>query len=202
MYHFNHRAQAGVWFLSEVDMRVGRTLMVTSALAGLVACSGPQVNYDYDVKANFAAYKTFDWRPAPGKGAAKGGVFDNAIMDSRVQRAVVAKLEAKGFHQAAGAEPDFLVTAYPIRQGEKSHQVHLGMGFGLGPLGLGVGAPVGDRHADALGSIVLEVQDFRSRAVVWRATAVKVLQASDKPDESEDAVKDAVSSMLKRFPPK
>ncbi len=182
-------------------MGIYRSLMITGALAGLMACAGPNVQYDYDAKANFAGYQTFAWQPAARGAAGKAGGFDNPIMNSRVRRAVEAALAAKGFRQEVAANPDFLVSYFPVRQGDRSHQVHMGLGFGLGPMGLGVGAPVGDRHREAIGSMVLEIKDFRSNTVVWRATAEKALEASDSPDEADAAVKTAVDSMLKRFPP-
>jgi hypothetical protein len=129
-------------------------------------------------------------------------VFGNDIMGQRVRRAVTEALVGRGYRLETGAVPDFLVTCYPVHQGERSHQVHLGVGMGLGPLGLGVGAPVGDRHADDLGSLVLEVQDVRTRTLVWKATAVKVLEASDSPQESDSAVAGAVKAMLRKFPPR
>ena len=179
-----------------------RLVMVTGVLAGLLACSGPEVRYDYDVKANFSSYKTFDWQAAPRQVAGRAGGFDNAIMNGRVKRAVETELAAKGFRKEGGPDPDFLVSDYPVRQGTRSHQVHLGMGFGMGPVGVGVGAPVGDPHAEAPVSLVLEIQDFRTRTMVWKATAVKALEGSDSPEEADEAVETAVATMLKRFPPK
>ena len=198
---FNLRAWTRVWFLEEVFMRFSRSLMLAGVLAALAGCAGPSVQYDYDVKANFSAYKTYDWHAAPAGSAAKGGGFDNPIMNARVKRAVAAGLGAKGFEQAVSADPDFLVSYYTVSQRDRPHQVRLGLGLGLGPLGVGVGAPVGDRRAEAVGSMVLEVQDFRTRTVVWKATAERALEGSDSPQEAEAAVKAAVDGMLKRFPP-
>jgi len=181
-------------------MGIYRSLLITGALA-CIACSGPNVQYDYDAKTNFAGYRTFAWQPAARGAAGKGGSFDNPIMNGRVKRAVEAALAAKGFRPEAAADPDFLVSYFPVRQGGRSRQVHMGMGLGLGPVGLGVGAPVGDRRQEAIGSMVLEIKDFRSNTVVWRATAEKALEASDSPAEADAAVKTAVDSMLKRFPP-
>jgi len=182
-------------------MSLYRSLMVSGVLAGLMACAGPSVQYDYDVKANFSSYKTFDWLAAPRGNAGKGGGFDNAIMNARVRRIVAAGLSAKGFQLETSADPDFLVTYYPISQRDRPHQVRLGLGMGLGPLGVGVNAPVGDRRGESFGTMVLEVQDFKSKAVVWKATAERALEGSDSADEAEAAVQAAVNGMLKRFPP-
>jgi hypothetical protein len=49
---------------------------------------------------------------------------------------------------------------------------------------------------------VLEVQDAKTLAMVWKATAEGALQASDSPEEADAEVKGAVHGMLKNFPPK
>jgi len=64
-----------------------------------------------------------------------------------------------------------------------------------------VAAPVGEQQVQTEGSIVLEVEDFRTGTQVWRATAEGVLQGSDSPEEADSNVTEAVHSLLKRFPP-
>lgn len=175
--------------------------LITGTLAGLAGCSGPSVQYDYDASANYSGYKSFDWMAEPPAGAPQAGGFDNPIMNDRVRRAVDAELSAKGFRLEPSADPDFLVRYYPRREPSRSSQVHLGVGFGMGPLGLGVAGPVGDPHREAMGAIVLEIQDYRSRKLVWKATAPGALRGSDTPQEADQDVTEAVRGMLKRFPP-
>jgi hypothetical protein len=71
----------------------------------------------------------------------------------------------------------------------------------MGPLGVGVAAPVGDPHREAMAGIVLEIQDYKSRTLVWKATAEGALQGSDDPAQADADVTEAVRGMLKRFPP-
>ncbi|MGA2083080.1 MAG: DUF4136 domain-containing protein [Holophaga sp.] len=180
-----------------------RPFFATGALALALACSGPSVRYDYDAQATFSAYRSFAWEMPPPGGPGSTRDFNNTIVSGRVQRAVETELASKGFReQGDSTDPDFLVRYYPVGEPSQSHQVHLGLGFGMGPLGIGIGAPVGDRHREAVAGIVLEIQDGRSGTVVWKATAEGALQASDDPQEANTDVKDAVHSMLKRFPPK
>lgn len=181
-----------------------RPLFAVGALAILVACAHPSSSVDYDAGVPFPAYRTYDWQLGAGgePGRAGGpGAFDNPIMAGRVKRAVEAELAAKGLRRDTGLAPDLLVTYYPVGTVSRAHRVHLGLGLGIGPLGVGVGAPVGNGHREALGSIVLEMQDYKTRAVVWKATAEDVLRDSDSPEEADAAVTTAVRSLLKRFPP-
>ena len=180
-----------------------RTWLVTGllVLGALTGCTGPDVRYDYDAKVDFAGYHSYDWLPAAKGAAAQGGGFDNPIMAGRVARAVEAELAAKGFRREPGEGRDLLLTYYPVRSGSHSSRLHLGVGLGFGPFGLGVGAPVGDRHQESIGSLVLEIQDARSRTVVWKATAGSVLRDSDSPAEADAAVAEAVRGLFRRFPP-
>jgi hypothetical protein len=176
-------------------------LLAAATLGGVTGCSDPDVQYDYDARVNVSGYRTYDWLAEPAGTPAPGGRFDNPIMNDRVFRAVEAALAAKGYHRSEDQAPDFLVHYYPVREPSRSQQVHLGLGFGFGPLGLGVGAPVGDPHRAAVGGIVLEIQDFRTRTLVWKATAPGALQGADDPQEADADVAAAVRAMLKRFPP-
>jgi len=181
-------------------MKSLRPLLTAGALAILAACSSPAVHVDYDAGAAFPAYRTYAWRIAPDSHPGRG--FETIIVDGRVQRAVDTELAAKGYtHQGAWADPDFLVIYRPRPEGTRSQQVHLGLGLRLGPLGIGLGGPVGDPHRLAVGGILLEIEDFRSQAVIWKAAAAGALQESDSPEEAEADVTAAVHTMFRRFPP-
>ena len=183
-------------------MNVFRPLLISGALTLLMGCAGASVRYDYDAGTPFPAYRSFAWQSADPNAAAWSQAFAGAIMTGRVKRAVEAELGAKGFRpQEDSAAPDFLVAYYPVREASRSQQVHLGLGLGMGPMGLGISAPVGDGHREAIAGIALEIQDGKSGAVIWKATAEGALQEADSPEEADAGVKAAVHSMLKRFPP-
>jgi hypothetical protein len=78
------------------------------------------------------------------------------------------------------------------------------MAFGFrGPgLGVGVAGPVGGPEPRrATGSIVLEIKDARTRALLWKAEAEDVLDPTESPEEADHDVAVAVKRMLDRFPP-
>lgn len=171
--------------------------LTVAALA--LGCAGPEVHFDYDLHANYAAFRTFDWYAAP-KGAAKPGER-NPMMDARVRRAVEAEFAAKGLRKETSADPDFLVTYYPTYHRVRHGRVHLGIGLGMGPVGVGVAAPVAGGTRGAVGSIILEIQDFKTHQQVWRAVAADVLDDTLSPEDAEADVNRAVKRMLARFPP-
>lgn len=182
-------------------MHIPKTLWAAGILAGLVACSGPTVRYDFERGADFSRYHTYLWLPAPRPAKAQAGPFDTSIMDTRVRRVLEAELAARGFRPGESGQADFQVVCYPQRQSSRSSQPHLGVGLGLGPVGVGVGAPVGERKVESIGALVMEVQDARNGQVVWKGTAESALRTSDSPEEADAAVQSAVRALLKRFPP-
>jgi hypothetical protein len=182
-------------------MRTPGTLWTAFILAGLVACSGPSVRYDFESGADFSRYHTYQWLPAPRPAKAQAGPFDSSIMDTRVKRILEAELAARGYQPGEPGQSDFQVVCYPHRQSSRSSQPHLGVGLGFGPVGLGVGAPVGERKVESIGSLVMEIQDGRNGQVVWKGTAESALRTSDSPGEADAAVQSAVRALLKKFPP-
>jgi len=176
-------------------------------LAILTACTGPTVHFDYDVNGAFAQYKTYDWYAAPKEAQAKANGMANPLMDARVHRVVDATLAAKGFRKETAKDPDFLVLVYPSYQPYRTSRSHVGVGMGFGfgrfsMLGVGVGVPVGEgRAVPPLGNIVLEVKDFKSNQLVWRAEAEESLDSRATPEEAEEDVTQAVQKMLAKFPP-
>jgi hypothetical protein len=52
-----------------------------------------------------------------------------------------------------------------------------------------------------VGSIVLEIKDFKSQQIIWKAQAEDVLDDTGTPEDSDQDVAAAVKKMLMRFPP-
>ena len=175
-----------------------------AVLALAVGCAGPELHFDYDVRANYQSYHTFDWYAASKADQAKGAGAQSSIMDTRVRRAVEAELTARNFRKETTADPDFLVTYYPSYQPRQGHRPHVGLGLGFGGRGLGLGVGVaggGGQTRGKIGSIVLEIQDFKSHQVVWKAVAEEVLDDTLNPEDSDQDVAKAVKKLLERFPP-
>jgi hypothetical protein len=163
-----------------------------------MGCAGPDIHFDYDVKANYQSYHAYDWYAAPK--TAPG----NPLLDQRVRRAVEAELALRGFKREITADPEFLVTYYPAfaarRRSRGAFSIGLGMGGPVG-LGLGIAAPLTARSAGQVTSIVLEIQDFKTHQLIWKAAAADVLDGTEGPEDADAAVAEAVKKMLKRFPP-
>jgi len=169
-----------------------------------LGCSGPDVRYDYDAKASYAAYHSYDWYAPPPADRPQGP--RSPFMDARVRRAVETELAARHFQKETAAEPDFLVVYYPVYRvhGSPRGAVSFGMAFGgfRGPgVGVGVAAPLEGGTRGMVGSIVLEIEDGKTHQLVWKAVAEDVLDDSASPEAASQDVTEAVRKMLGRFPP-
>ena len=170
----------------------------------LAGCASYTVKYDVDPTANFRSYRTFEWYASSkrAKGQGNGG---SEIMDRRVRAAVEQQLVAKGFAVATGAEPDFLVTYYPVYKDRKvrtSTTVGVGGGWRYRHFGYGVGTRFSEVHRYKEGTIVVEIVDGKSNQLVWQSAAVGALTNLEDPVEAKEQVAKAVADMLEKFPPR
>ena len=178
-----------------------RRLALTTALLPLLllgACTGYHVNYDYDVTASFGRYKTFDYYTSK-----KGTGGTTNLMDKRVRAAVEKELQAKGFVMETKADPDFLVTYYPIVHERRYRTTtHLGWGWGYRPFYGGVGTSMSEVHSYQEGTIVIEIVDFKSNQMVWQGAAAGALTGLNNPEDADEVVPKAVRDILAKFPPR
>ena len=179
-----------------------KTALLPLTLAILAGCTPFTVKYDYDSHANYTAYKTYDWYAASRKAQGKSDGVQNPIMDRRVRAAVERELGAKGFKMEKAAEPDFLVTYYPVyRRGTVYATTSVGWGGWYRPWGYGVGTQFTEARQFREGSIILEIVDNKSNQLIWQAVADGALTGLDDPEDAETQVSGAVKQMLSRFPP-
>jgi hypothetical protein len=168
------------------------------SLAFLAACSSYNVTYDYDVTASYGRYKTFDYYASK-----KGTGGTTSLMDKRVRASVEKELQAKGFTMETKADPDFLVTYYPVVTNRKVRTtVRSGWGWGYRPFYGGVGVSSSQVRNYKEGTIVIEIVDFKSNQMIWQGAAAGALTGLNNPEDADEVVPKAVRDILAKFPPK
>jgi hypothetical protein len=179
-----------------------KPVLMSLALAVLTGCAPFTVKYDYDARAHFEAFKTYDWYAASSKAKGQAAGVENPIMDRRVRNAVERELAAKGLKQQTTGEPDLLVTYYPVYNHRAMvTSTGFGGGWGYRPYGLGMGTSITEVHHYQEGSIVLELVDNKTNQLIWQAAAEGALSNLEDPQEAEEQVGKAVKALLTRFPP-
>lgn len=184
-------------------MSFRKPALLALGLTLLVGCTSIPVKYDYDRQANWSSYRTYDWYAASPQAKQKAAGVDNPLMDRRVRQSVEKVLATRGYKQEKQAEPDFLVTYYPVYHNRSvvSATTLGGWGWGFRPFGVGVSTQFREVRNYKDGTIVLEVVDNKTKQLVWQGAGEGVITEEMDPREVDEQIEEAVKQILDRFPP-
>ena len=167
---------------------------------GLAGCS-PRIYVEQDSSAQFAAYHSYAWVSPAAGGPVRDPILDSQILEGRVQKAVKADLEARGYVAApASGSADFLVT-YHTASKQKIESNGATFGFGIidaFPRGFGgvmVAAPPVESREE--GTLMLDIIDGKSKRLVWRGWTSGWL---DQDNYTDEAVASAVHQIFDKLP--
>jgi len=180
-----------------------RTVCLLILAFSLSACNAFNVKTDYDRTADFASFKTFAF--AGLADVNKGGIYDNTLMDKRIESAVVRELSAKGLRQVGVGDPQDLLVQYWVNVQDKQRLESGGTSVGVarGPYGgYGWGAGYGGgvtTYDYKEGTLILDLIEPAKKQLVWRATIVGTLQDSTK--DNVELGNKAIAEAFESFPP-
>ena len=139
----------------------------------VLSCSSVyNVDYEYDEKADFTRFKSYDWLTKQSEVEIK----------KRIENTVNTRLEAKGYRMAL-ENPDFLIdTQLASRQ--------------MWSRGMG-----GTRYRFEEQKLELRFIDARSKNLFWRGEAMGTLNGDYTPEELNELVNNAAQQILEDFPP-
>jgi len=171
----------------------------TALLVG--ACSGISVTTDYDPTVDFTSYATYTWMDT------EGDDIDN-ITDSRIRNSIEAGLAAKGLRKVT-SNPDVAI-GYQVTTAERRsyNTVNAGWGggygyggYGWGGYGMSMGTSTTYENVWKEGTLLVGMFDAGTQNLVWTGTATTDLDGSRSPEERQEIVDQAVTKMLKNYPP-
>ena len=174
-----------------------RFALAAALVFASAAAFAQDVKTDFDKNANFAAIKTF---------AVKIGTsWNNPISEKRVTDEIAQTLTEKGWTKT-DANPDALVLLHGATEKQRSlNTFYSGMGGyggygyrGWGGMG-GMGTATTTTSEYLVGTLVVDIFDAKSKALLFRGTASDEL--SDKPDKNIKKLDKATNKMFKDFPP-
>ena len=168
------------------------TTTVWLTLLGTVAL-GQKAAHDYNREVDFSKYRRYGWT--------RGTELTGELNRAPVVRGVDAALVAKGLTRVdPDTLPDILV-AYRVSF-EKDLEFN-GLSDGWGPPGLGGDQWVSARmHPILVGTVVVNITDARTGAVVWRGLATTEVRPTDMPQARDKKIARAVEKMFRNYPPK
>lgn len=168
----------------------------------LQACSGITVSQDYEQGYNFAALKTFAWKPNNDN---EYGLKDNELVDKRIRTAIVEQLSARSYTLINSAMPDFFISYnVTVEQKITSSGASGGISIGRSSRGRygGVGMSTGSQvSAYDQGTLLIDVTIPLADKLVWRGISTQSVSEHTSPDESTVNINETVEKILAQFPP-
>jgi len=178
-----------------------KTVLLVVSVGLLVGCSSVSVTRDYDTSVQFSNLKTFAWQHAeqPETGDPR---IDNDLNDERIREAVDATFAMKGFQPVGQADADFLV-AYFVEHQRKLSSGSVSVGMGRSSYGRhgGVGYSTGVSEYDQA-ILTVDILNPADGKMIWRGVGSRATYEGSNPKKSTKIVNEAVSKILKKFPPK
>ncbi len=170
-------------------MRLLRSISVLVLLLSLGSCSSYQTMYDYDTKADFTKYETFDIA-----GMTSEDPRVSQLIEQRIDRAIREELRKKGLEpQDENAE---LEVKYHVATEEKIDVRDYGyrywrFGWAGGP----------DVFEYVEGELIVDLVDAEKEQLIWRGSTQGTL-TSGKPAAITRKINNAMEDMFKNYPPK
>lgn len=150
-----------------------------------------KVVVDRDTEVDFSRYITFSWR--------QGTEASDPLVQKRILVAIERELVVKGYREVRENADLHIVTHISLESETRIDVSKHGYADGYRRWGRMVVAD-GDEQRFAAGTLVVDLVDSASGALVWRGTASGV--ATKKPQKSERMISDAVAKLFKKYPPK
>lgn len=189
-------------------LTVRAVVVVLAVVAGAAMAAKTKTTVKHDKAFDFTGKKTWAWHP-DGSGSFKllqatGEDPDKlfARFDPVIAGAVERGLAARGLTRAASA-PDFHVNYYVLIGPGNSTQ-YAGQflaptpEWGVIPF---VGATTSFEVFEQ-GSLILDISAASTKSVVWRGVAQAEVDRQRSAEARDQRLRDAVSELLKKFPPK
>jgi uncharacterized protein DUF4136 len=162
---------------------------VGTALLFATACFAQQVKTDYDRGTDFSRDKTYSWEKVQTQ---------DPLWVDRIKEAVNAALTAKGWTPVASGG-DVSVVAIEMTKNQQSLDTFYN-GFGGGwRWGGGFGDTTTTVHNYKVGTLVVDLFDPKSKALIWRGSSSDTL--SNKSDNNIKNLDKGVQKMFDHFPP-
>jgi hypothetical protein len=153
------------------------------------------VKTDFDKDYDFSKIKTFSTKI--------GTSWGNPLAEKRVTSEIAEALTAKGWKAVPEGEADALVVLHGA--GEKQRTLNTFYSGGMGGWGyrgwggMGMGSASTTVSEYLVGTLVTDIFDAKSKALVFRGTATD--EISDKPEKNQKKLEKITDKMFKDFPP-
>ena len=158
----------------------------------IAGCTEIRVSTDFDRKADFSKYKTFNFSKEVDK------VTLNDLNRRRLKDAITKEMEAKGFKSSA--TPDVLINAFV--KGRTKYTATANTNSYGGPFmymrGWGSSDTYVDVNKSIEGTLFIDLIDIQERKMIWEGIAKGLV--NPRTDTREEKINSVVQMIFKNFP--
>jgi hypothetical protein len=147
------------------------------------------VKVNYNQSKDFSTFHTYAWGQKPNPNTVK-----NHALAAEVTKQINAQLQSRGLKMVEESQnPDLVLV---VSGGSKKHTTY----SDYDPSGtiLTTGTDYGTAETSILGALVVDIYDVNAKQVIWRATAIGILNKNNA--KNLKLVDDAVDKMFKKYP--
>jgi hypothetical protein len=179
--------------MSRTPRRARIATLIGTALVALTSTAvfAQEVSYDFDKSADFSQLHSYVW--------VRGTPVADDFNHKRIVEAIDKQLAAKGLRKAEGKADAGALVAY---HAAFSRNLEIN-GSGWGGYRFGPARSGSARVEEILvGTLVVDVIDARTGAILWRGIASKELDVKASPEKRDKNINKAAEKLLKNYPPK
>jgi len=162
-------------------------VMLVIVMAG---CASIKVSSDFDRKADFTKYKTFNFSKEVDR------ISLNDLNRRRLKDAIAKEMEAKGFQ--ISESPDVLVNAFVKGKTKYSATANTNYYGGMYYRGFGMSNTYVDVNKSIEGTLFIDVIDVQQKTMVWEGIAEGLV--NPRTETREDQINNVVGMIFKNFP--
>jgi hypothetical protein len=187
------------------------TIVVSRAAAGLLClvalqgCETIDAGSHYDETNDFGEYRSFSWiddKPYI-EGEGRSEVRVDPLTQTKIERAIRAELERKGYSFTEDRDDADFVVAYTVGTRNEltvdSYPYPYSGAWGWHVYGSHYYVREYREHSYTRGTLSVDVFDGESNSPVWHGWAEKTITGSDREDPSQTII-EAVARLFEEFP--
>jgi hypothetical protein len=189
--------------------KIPYTLIGVAACVLLPATAPAQrVTYDSYGSKGFSHVKTYAFKvAAPDDTATKTATYDDPFVRQRTNDAVASQLQGRGMTRDDEHPDVYVVTRRTVKEQTIYYPYAWDYGYPYGwgwsgwTWGWGYGA-YGAYPVEILrGTLIVDIEDAATGAVLWRGVGERTVHPMSKPDRRTKRVNREVTKIFKNFPP-
>ena len=156
----------------------------------MAGCASIKVSSDYDRKADFSKYKTFNFSKEVDK------VTLNDLNRRRLKDAITKEMQSKGYQ--VSESPDVLVNAFVKGKTKYSATANTNYFGGMYYRGYGMSNTYVDVNKSIEGTLFIDLIDVQQKTMIWEGVAEGLV--NPRTETREDQINSVVGLIFKNYP--